>query len=145
MKKWIFKNIINIGLIIIFVIVLALLILSAFGRIILPSYGFVALPFILVGVIILANGDFSFKIGDLFEIKKEVSSIKKELGILNTKISNINTNQNITVLSVNPADIKEILEKEILDKIKSQSISKGPNIIISSPSTEVQNGDSHAK
>jgi len=56
------------------------------------------------------------------------------------KISNINTNQNITVLSVNPTDIKEIL-----DKIKSRSISKDPNIIISSPSTEVQNGDSNPK
>jgi len=139
MKKWIFKNIINIGLIIIFVIVLVLLILSIFGHIILPSYGFVLLPSILVGVIVLAKEDFSFKIGDLFEIKKEISSIKKEVGILNTKISNINTNQNITVLSVNPADIKEIL-----GKIKSQSISKDPNVIISSPSTEVQNGNSHS-
>ena len=139
MRKWISKNIISIGLFATFIIVLTLLTLSIFDVVILPSYGFVALPFILVAVITLAKGDFSFKIGDLFEIKKEVSSIKKELGVLNTKISNINTNQNITVLSVNPADIKEIL-----GKIKSQSISKDPNVIISSPSTEVQNRNSHS-
>lgn len=140
MKRWILKNIINIGLAVIFIIVLILLILSIFGTVILPSYGFVILPLILVAVIILARGDFSFKIGDLFEIKKEVNSIKKELGVLNTKINNINTIQNNTILSVCPADIKEML-----DKIKSQSVSKDPNIIISSPSTETQNGDFNPK
>ena len=60
MRKWISKNIISIGLFATFIIVLALLILSIFDVVILPSYGFVVLPFILVAVIILAKGDFSF-------------------------------------------------------------------------------------
>jgi len=140
MENWVTKNLINIALTVTFITTLVLVILSVLKVFALPDYGFVILPLILLAIIVIAKGDISLKIGDLFQIKKEIGSVKDELVVLNTKISNINTNQNITILSVSPTDVKEIL-----DQVKSKTTLSEPNIIAKSSSIETQNGDSNAK
>lgn len=137
MKDWIIKNIINIDLFIVFIATLILLILSAIKTITLPNYGFVILPLALLVTIIIARGDFSLKIGDLFEIKKEIGSVKDELVTLNTRISNINTQQNITYNYYgSPVETKEI------NQIASQTDLSKSDIVPKSSSPETQNGNS---
>ena len=137
MKDWIIKNIINIDLFIVFIATLILLILSAIKTITLPNYGFVILPLALLATIIIARGDFSLKVGDLFEIKKEIGSVKDELVTLNTRISNINTQQNITYNYYgSPVETKEI------NQIASQTDLSKSDIVPKSSSPETQNGNS---
>jgi len=136
MKDWIIKNIINSGLFIVFIATLILLILSAIKTISLPNYGFVILPLALLATIIIARGDFSLKVGDLFEIKKEIGSVKDELVTLNTRISNINTQQNITYNYYgSPVETKET------NQIASQTDLSRPDIVPKSSSPETQNGN----
>jgi len=137
MKDWLTKNIINIGLFIIFVATLVLLILSILKTINLPNYGFVILPLILLAIIIISKGDFSLKIGDLFEIKKEIGSVKDQLVTLNTKISNISTQQNITYNYYgSPIETREV------NQVASQTDLSKPDIVPKSSSLEIQNGES---
>jgi len=140
MIKWIRENLINIGLGIIFIVILVLIILGICKLIILPDYGLIFLPLGMILIILIARGDFSFKLGDLLEVKKDIGSVKDELILLNTKINNINTNQNITILSVSAPDMKEIL-----NQVKSKTILSDSDIVIKSPQTEIQNGDSNFK
>ncbi|KUK66403.1 MAG: hypothetical protein XD85_0244 [Parcubacteria bacterium 34_609] len=140
MKNWIIKNLVNIGLFITFAITFVLLIFSILKIITLPSYGFIILPIILVAVIIIAKGDLSLKIGDLLEIKKDMGTIKGELVTLNTKISNINTLQNITYNYYgNPGVAKET------NQIESQTDLNKTNVVSEPSLTEVQNMDSTSK
>lgn len=107
------KFITNAGFIISFILIFLILILAVFNYISIPPSGFILLPLGLILIIIIATGDFNIKIKDLIEvnqIKKEIKGVQENLAELNIKISNVNTNQNITILSVSPSDIKGIIE-----------------------------------
>ena len=117
-----------------FIFILILIILDVLKFIALPDYGLIVLPFGLIVVIVVGIGDYNLKFGNIIEVKKitkEVGEIKKELLTLNAKISNINTNQNITVLTVKSEYITEII-----NQIKSKTTLTDSQYDIKSPSPE---------